>query len=71
MACGETFNQTEGEFTSPGYPLAYRNNLKCDYKIAMPASDYVVIEFLPPFEMESCKFFFILWNYDLLSYRFY
>jgi hypothetical protein len=59
MSCGETFNQTEGEFSSPGYPLAYKSNLKCDYKIVMPASDYVVIEFLPPFEIEKCNCNFI------------
>ena len=55
IVCGGVFNQTSGDFTSPGYPLAYRNNLQCDYKLAVQPNDYVVIEFVPPFELEQCK----------------
>jgi hypothetical protein len=55
VVCGGVFNQTQGEFVSPGYPLAYKNNLRCDYKIAMPSTDYVVIEFVAPFELEQSK----------------
>ena len=49
------FGETSGVFSSPGYPLAYKNNLQCDYNLTVPTNDYVVIEFLPPFELEQCK----------------
>ncbi len=54
LACGETFNgTTSGEFTSPGYPVAYKNNLRCDYKIIVKPSDFVNIEFIEPFTLEG------------------
>ena len=59
MECGGVFNGTDaavGEFASPGYPLAYSNNLLCNYTLLAPgAGDFVVISFLEPFELESRK----------------
>ena len=54
MTCGETFNGTdEGEFTSPGYPTRYQNNLRCEYKIIAPPQDFVQLEFSDPFALEG------------------
>jgi hypothetical protein len=61
LECGEIFNGTDsGEFTSPGYPVAYRNNLRCEYQIITTPQDFVEIEFIEPFsfERECCILLF-------------
>ena len=56
VACGEIFNGTEsGEFSSPGYPSLYSNNLRCDYTIVGDPEDYITLTFLEPFELENRK----------------
>ncbi len=58
VECGGVFNDSsvsEGEFTSPGYPSAYRNKLDCNYTIVAPTQDFVALTFVEPFELENSK----------------
>ena len=57
VECGETFDNTtsHGIITSPGYPDAYKNNLRCRYHIDSPPNDFVILSFQEPFELEGGK----------------
>eukprot|EP00094_Tigriopus_californicus_P007479 TCALIF_07201-PA protein Name:"Similar to CUBN Cubilin (Canis familiaris)" AED:0.40 eAED:0.40 QI:0/0.87/0.82/1/1/0.88/17/121/1211 len=49
--CGGTFNTTSGIFSSPGYPIAYKTNLSCEYHILSDPEHFVSLTFLDPFEI--------------------
>ncbi|XP_037091346.1 cubilin-like [Pollicipes pollicipes] len=51
--CGEDFTGESGEFSSPGYPNGYKNNLDCVYRILTMPQDYVTLNFVGPFFLEA------------------
>ena len=53
--CGGNFSTPEGQFTSPGYPISYDDNLNCQYIINAKPQDYVLINFEAPFELEHAS----------------
>ena len=53
--CGGNFSTAEGQFTSPGYPISYSNNLNCQYIINAKPQDYVLINFEAPFDLEAAS----------------
>ena len=52
QACGGTFNQSSGSFTSPNYPDTYPNGLTCDYVITATDNQQVTVIF-DAFELEA------------------
>ncbi len=56
MECGAVYNDSSvdsGEFSSPGYPEPYSNQMSCNYTIVAPSpQDFVALTFLEPFDLE-------------------
>ena len=44
LECGEYYNSSTGNVTSPGYPNNYPNNAECYYEISAPAGERVVLD---------------------------
>ncbi len=60
VECGGVFNDSSvssGEFTSPGYPSAYKNKQSCNYTIVARPADFVSLTFVEPFELENSRNF--------------
>ncbi|XP_078342832.1 scavenger receptor cysteine-rich domain-containing protein DMBT1-like isoform X6 [Oculina patagonica] len=52
-ACGGILFGLSGSFASPGYPLAYTNNLNCTWTLLIPSNAILRLRFIV-FETESC-----------------
>ena len=44
--CGEDFSASMGSIISPGYPVAYGNNLHCNYTITVADNQFVQLQFV-------------------------
>nr|VZH98661.1 unnamed protein product [Spirometra erinaceieuropaei] len=44
-ACGGYLKEDQGNFTSPGYPITYPPNVRCVWKIEVPAEFSIVLTF--------------------------
>ncbi|KER19990.1 hypothetical protein T265_15415, partial [Opisthorchis viverrini] len=51
LECGEVLEGESGEFRSPGYPVAYPDNLNCTWTIYKPRGLSVLV--FPTFEVEE------------------
>ncbi|XP_070534683.1 protein SpAN-like isoform X2 [Ptychodera flava] len=49
--CGEILTESEGSFTSPGYPNNYNNNLECQWTVQAP-SEYLIKLTFQSFQMQ-------------------
>ena len=63
IGCGGRYTAPSGVITSPGYPLAYGNNLVCNYTINAGPDAYIIATFDEPFNIEEQR----LCQYDRLS----
>ncbi|XP_037517650.1 cubilin [Rhipicephalus sanguineus] len=59
-ACGDRYEEDEGEITSPRFPENYANNLNCSYLIVVPQGSHLELSFdSDNFELENhdtCKY---------------
>ena len=51
--CGENFTALSGTIISPGYPVAYSNNLDCNYDISVASNQFITLAFEEPFFIEG------------------
>ena len=52
--CGGNFTADKGVILSPGYPVAYGNNLRCNYSIAVDPEKFILVQFdRTVFELEG------------------
>ncbi|XP_041372182.1 cubilin-like [Gigantopelta aegis] len=52
--CGGTFTADKGVILSPGYPVAYSNNLRCNYTIMVDPQKFILAKFdSTVYEIES------------------
>eukprot|EP00795_Rhopilema_esculentum_P003194 gene3194-1508_t len=44
-SCNQVLSSLQGNFTSPGYPMPYPNNARCNYEIVVPTGKRIVLTF--------------------------
>ena len=52
LGCSGIQNSTSGVITSPGYPINYTSNTKCEWRIAVSPSKAILIQF-DDFDVEN------------------
>ena len=50
--CNQVLSSLQGNFTSPGYPMPYPNNARCNYDIVVPIGKRIVLTF-SDFDLEQ------------------